>query len=148
MRPPSWYLVFTGDCRAAWWNAFTRHRPGFQHVAAYRFCPVGERWIAVDWHARLLNVETLTEQGVEAIINAACKGDVRVLKVETGLGKKCLIPGFAYCVTAAKQLVGLRSWWVITPWQLFCALKAQGATEPYRRHEQPAEEAKGTGTRS
>lgn len=140
MRPPSWYLVFTGDRRAAWWNIFTRHRPGFQHVAAYRYCPVGERWILVDWHARLLNVETLTEQGVEAIINAACKGELRVLQVQAALAEKRLIPGPAYCVTSMKQLVGLRAWWVWTPWQLYCALRARGATAMYGAHEQSPQE--------
>lgn len=148
MRPPSWYLLFSGDDRPAWWNIFTGHRPGFQHVAAYRFLPETETWILVDWHARQLAVESLSNEQIGAIIAAAHTGEVSILKVRGRVPKRRVTPVLGYCVPAIMHLIGFRAWWVWTPWQLYCALRVFGGQVMYapcmsRADEQPSQEAEG-----
>jgi hypothetical protein len=37
---------------------------------------------------------------------------------------RMITPEMLTCVTMVKRIVGIRSFWTLTPWQLFCRLRA------------------------
>jgi hypothetical protein len=47
-----------------------------------------------------------------------------VIKVPSPLcpKQKILPPMMFTCVEAVKRIIGLRGWWILTPWQLYAAL--------------------------
>jgi len=123
-----WTIAFFGDEDGVrrWWWRFTK--PGFRHCFALRYMVDLNSWALVDWSNRGLNVEFLPKQYVDAIMLAVNDSGGAFLDVDTEEQPARLFPPLTlYCVTAVKELVGLRDWRVITPWQLYCALRKRGA---------------------
>lgn len=121
-----WTIAFFEGGERRWWDIFTRK--GFRHCFAFRYLEPMDAWAMVDWSNEGLFVDFLPKRFIDAAIlgvNAAGGAFLEVDAVKPGRRIFPLQP--MYCVSAMKELVGLRSWRVITPWQLYCALLKQGA---------------------
>lgn len=118
----------------AWWHAIARRKPGFGHCMAIGYDTVRDTWIILDWTWERLSMAQFPDRDLSALIAAITHPDSggRVLTLpldwEPEPGWPVIFPGLAYCVTHIKHLIGLRNW-ALTPYQLFCALRAKGATE-------------------
>lgn len=126
--PGKWTIIFhdNGTKPEHWWDLFTR--PGFRHVYALRYLQPLDAWVMVDWSNVGLAIEFLPKRFVDALILGVNAHGGRFLDVEVKAAPRRLIPFVPlYCVSAMKELIGLRSWKVITPYQLYCALMKTGA---------------------
>lgn len=116
-----WYVVFCHRENEYWWTRWLK--PGFQHVQAwreYRFGPepTDLMWLRVDPFAALTVVEIVFnptppwkyDPGFTVL-------HVRTLREHTKIRELFTIGPFT-CVEHVKALLGIRSFWLRTPWQL------------------------------
>ena len=125
MEKELWYVGFVDSDLPLWlrWMA----RPKFQHIVMMRYDVDYDVWLFVEWSARRLFIELYRKEEVDAIWN-----DIRergcLISVEAETGMINMRPRMPiYCVTWAKQLIGIKAPMVLTPYQLYCELLRRGA---------------------
>lgn len=109
-------VVFVGqtECRYLRWL-----KKGFRHCfAALR---TGDRWIVCDSLKNQLEF-SLIDLPYDFDLGKFYRG--RGHTVVTGAGSERVmtastIPELMTCVTIVKRVIGIRSFWTLTPWQLF-----------------------------
>lgn len=122
-----WIIVFidTGTKTRTWWSFFTR--PGFRHCCALRYLKPMDSWVLVDWSNENLSVEFLPKRFVDALIVGVNNLGGCFVETEAKKASFRKIPFTPlYCVSAMKDLIGLRNCKVVTPYQLYCALIKAG----------------------
>lgn len=104
------YLVFGNTKVNWWWNRFLK--PGYQHCFA--FVQHGDKWIRIDGEKESLVV--CLDNPVEYV-----KGHklVKVVQKTGGRG----IFSLSTCVALCKKAIGMRNPFVLTPYQLYKAVK-------------------------
>ncbi|MGE0190319.1 MAG: hypothetical protein AB7G80_09845 [Dongiaceae bacterium] len=124
-RTGRWIIAFYDEGPRNWWDYFTR--PGFRHCLAIRYLEDIDAWVTVDSSNHGLFVEFVPKRFIDAIIVAVNDRGGRFVEIDArAQGRRLWPPLFLYCVSAMKELVGIRDWRVITPWQLYCALMKMG----------------------
>lgn len=114
-------IVFVGkaDCRILKFL-----KPGFRHCfVAFR---ANDRWVICD---------SLKKHIEFSVVNLPLSFDLSEFYRKSGhtvfaghlsengkLGS--ILPEILTCVTVAKRILGIRSFWTFTPWQLFCLLSS------------------------
>lgn len=118
----TWYVIFTDRDGVFWWNRWLR--PGFQHVQAWREIRYGTRlddvmWLRVDPYASMTTVDIVFEPEPPWRHNA--KMTVAFVQVAAAVHKvrELFTIGPFSCVEHLKALLGIRSFWLRTPWQLY-----------------------------
>lgn len=120
--------------RWRWWHNLTRRRPGFGHVLAMGYDTIRDTWLILDWTHEKLSLCQIPDGDFSTFIAGLTHPDSngRVLRLPDDWQPTRLDPWIwpclSYCVTQVKHLIGLRDF-SLTPYQLFCALRAKGATE-------------------
>lgn len=129
--PPRWFVWF-GPHKArpprdlADWcleRVLAQLRPGFRHVGAVARCDIG--WLVLDPLSDALRVRWTPALDRDTAIRLA-EASV-VLMVEPRPPARYRPRGLLTCVSVVAHLLGVRG--VVTPWQLYRALRARGATE-------------------
>lgn len=119
-----WYLVFTVAHREHWWDRFIR--PGFNHC--YAFQESGDGWLLVNPRADYLEIAHeagAVHNGRHCFpVSAGADNDkITVIRVLAEVPKRQLrsrwFVGPVTCVEIVKGLLGIRAFYVFTPWQLY-----------------------------
>jgi len=119
--PAEILVVFVGEteCRCLHWL-----KQGFRHcfVALRK----GSRWTICD---SLKNRIEFLIVDLPSDFDLGCfyrsQGHTVVAGFDAGLNTdRSMIPELLTCVTITKRIIGIRSFWTLTPWQLFCLLNA------------------------
>jgi|TARA_B100001250_G_scaffold322572_1_gene285817 hypothetical protein len=119
-----WLIFFYTPYNQAWYTKW--RKKGFTHVGAMSFNPEFNCWLMVEGLYGRLQVELLDKDEADKIITYVKKLHGIVLK-----GKDIITPEFRgewwvkehSCVSYMQRLLGLRRFWLFTPYQLFCALR-------------------------
>lgn len=112
---------FLPEERSRFWNFL---RPGFQHVEIWKFIPPGA-WIRMDGSIEMVNVEVYAHPPwiLQKRLNPTC---VKVNKlVKGGKWREPFFFGPVTCVELAKAFLGIRNFFVRTPFQLYNSLREQ-----------------------
>lgn len=113
-----WYLVFYNVEQAYWWTRLLK--PGFQHVIAYRV--IAGYWLLFQPRKDFLDVEFTTYPSYLTINEIVPEG-AKVLRVTAWREQKRMrypwIIGSVTCVEMIKALLGIRAFFLWTPWQLY-----------------------------
>jgi hypothetical protein len=126
LSPGKWIIAFYDGGPRNWWDRFTR--PGFRHCFAVRYLEPMDAWTLVDWNNHGLIIDFLPKRFIDAMIVGVNDAGGVFLEAEVQPTRRRIVPLTPlYCVSAVKDLIGLRAWRVITPWQLYCALMKRGA---------------------
>jgi hypothetical protein len=113
--PVEWWLLYSDTDRAHWWNRWLR--PQFQHVSAIK--RDGRVWIAIHPYGEFTDVEILrTDAHPWQIAPRAIVQRVTAMRRERSVRAPWFL-GPITCVEHVKALLGIRAFWVRTPWQLF-----------------------------
>lgn len=108
-------VVFGGRC-GVWWLRWLR--PGFRHCFAA--VDDGAQWLTVD---PLLHRLEVRASGLPSAFDLAAeyrRMDLVVLELAPPeIALRAAPVGIFTCVETVKRLLGLRTLWVLTPWQLF-----------------------------
>lgn len=111
-------VVFSGRADLGWLRLL---RPGFRHCFAVIDC--AGTWVLVDPLAHRTEVAVLAAApGWDPAAAFAAAGLTAVATAARPVPRRMALPEPFTCVAAVKRLVGLRSWRVWTPWQLYRAL--------------------------
>lgn len=98
-------------------------RRGFRHC----FVVIRDQgcWLSCDPLAHVTELSVLNVPEDFDVLNWLRKQGMIVVKVSPQIRPKhkILPPMLFTCVEAVKRLIGLREWWVLTPWQLYRALE-------------------------
>jgi hypothetical protein len=107
--------VFSGQTDF-WWQRLLK--PGFRHCGV--LVEVGGQWIVLEPLAACLEIRVLPPANPGSLIRMLRRR--HLLAIETAVapdGCLLLIPGPFTCVEAVKRVLGIRAFWVNTPWQLY-----------------------------
>ena len=102
------------------WKYFTKHREGFSHVYAVSYDPELSLWKKLEFTTTGFNYEVLTGKKATQLV------------LQMHITNKCIeyevqddpiyIPRLMYCVSFIKHLLGIKKFWLLTPYQLYCEL--------------------------
>ena len=113
-------LVVFSDNAGAWWLKLLK--PGYRHCFAILETDRGCIWI--DPLSNSLTIKPLEGYELAGLLKWYKDQGMRVLKVNVDEGTSrphSWAP--MTCVEVVKRLIGRRDWSILTPWQLYCALK-------------------------
>ena len=117
------WLVYFSDARTvryAKWIWWWKPKPGFRHCGALHYDTNVEKWLHVEFnHA---GIETTIRSPIAAenlfdklydfeILICPKKDDWHLMRIKE-----------LSCVSFIMRLIGFYRWWIITPYQLYCAL--------------------------
>ena len=114
----NWYLIFTEVKRQRWWDRLLK--PGFNHVYAMRWD--GFNWLIVNPRSDFLSVEvsTICDHNLRDLAIGEATATVGVLcEIPKGRLRSRFFAGPVTCVEVVKSLLGIRAWFLFTPWQLY-----------------------------
>lgn len=113
----TWYLVFIEAEAPYWWTRF--FKPGFRHVYALRHD--GQHWIMLQPRLDFIDIEVLPLPSYLTIQEIT--DSPNVIKVTAwrrpGRMRHPWIAGPVTCVEVIKGILGIRAFFLWTPWQLF-----------------------------
>lgn len=107
--------VFSGQTDF-WWQRLMK--PGFRHCGV--LIEVGGNWIVLEPLAACLEVRVLPGASPSSLIRMLRRR--HLVAIETAVVPivgSVLFPGPFTCVEAVKRVLGIRTFWVQTPWQLY-----------------------------
>lgn len=106
------------------WRLFTFWRKKFGHCYIVDYDPQANVWIKAECASERMNFQVFSGEEVTDLVGylseyATCI-DAR--------GKKQAIyfPRWLYCVSFVKHFLGIKKWWIVTPYQLYCELRKEG----------------------
>jgi hypothetical protein len=128
MTTTAWLVIFPLDCPApappAWWARPLR--PGWRHCLAA--CPDGQGSQLVEHIGSHLVARHVPQPiGALAVELQESLTAMVLLVPPLATPKGASWRPFMTCVEAVKAAIGLRAWWVLTPYALFRHLRRLGA---------------------
>lgn len=116
-----WHVCFNEGDRPSWMDRW--QKPGFHHVYA-------ARWDGAQWIVFQPNLATFEIRAVRLLQS---HHKARILKGKsvyvtaappTTRNRVPWFLGPVTCVEFVKHLLGIRAWWILTPWQLYRYLES------------------------
>lgn len=119
-RPQRVVVVFAEDTRLP---KLRRLKPGFRHCYAYLALPGG--WVGIDPLSHMIEIKGFYGWPADADLARHLRGlGYCALTVPVLDAPRRLAPPLPFsCVEAVKRLIGLQSWRIRTPWELFLHLR-------------------------
>lgn len=107
-----------------WWRLFTRK--GFRHCVVVTPIIIGDLiddplWLSIDSLACWMDVRV-------TVFPPDVPDDAMVLWFRSWRPRRYIGRGFITCVSVAKAVLGVRAWWVVTPYQLYLHMRRLGAS--------------------
>lgn len=130
MTAPEWIVCFVPRAPGhppCWWQPLIAHRPRwYQHCLLLRFDPVHKVWLVIDPSANRIEAAVMDRWDAMLAIAYVVEHGL-ALKIREAPAKRSQIPApFVYCVSVVKKVLR-RGGRAVTPWQLACALRREGA---------------------
>ena len=119
-----WIIAFTPHVNRGTWRLFTFWRPQHQHCFATRYDTKLDAWIYVECSSKKFHFDLLTDDKATELVDylmKECECVQIAIKPQT-----VYHPRWLYCVSFIKHLVGIRGFFVLTPYQLRCELLKLG----------------------
>ena len=131
-----WLVVFTdgNTNRKYWWDYVFHTRKGFRHVFAIAYQPGSYHWILVDWTSKYMQTWIYHPERAKDVINwAKNEKNATIVSYRPRQDKNSVfnVP-VLYCTEAIKHLLGIKRFFVWTPWQLYKYLMSTGGNEIHR----------------
>jgi len=113
------------------WKLFTSHRKGFGHVFVISYDVDNDIWIKFECASQRFVVDTYKGEDADYLVGYLIENCICLdCEVESTM---TYIPRWTYCVSIAKHFAGIRSPWILTPYQLYCELIKNGAKRIFER---------------
>lgn len=117
-------VVFAETKNLGTWKLFTWWRKGFSHVFVLDYNAELDVWIKAECASERMKFEMYKDEQADILI-----GDVssRCTCVDArGSMNNIYFPRWLYCVSFVKHFLGIKKWWILTPYQLYCELRKDG----------------------
>ena len=129
-----WLVIFLDNDEKYWWDHVFRTRKGFRHVFAMAYQPGSYHWIMVDWTAKYMQTWIYHPERAHDVIKWAKESrNATVVTYRPRKDKNSVfnVP-VLYCTEAIKHLLGIKKFFMWTPWQLYKYLLQTGGNEIHR----------------
>jgi hypothetical protein len=100
-------------------------KPGFRHC--FVALQNRDRWIICDSLKNYIELFSIDTPSSFNLGKFYCKSGHRVIQgfLDDTLKSDIVIPEIFTCVAVAKRIIGVRSSWTVTPWQLYRLLRSR-----------------------
>lgn len=105
---------------AKWWT----FRPNFGHCGALQYISKLDLWIEVQGTHAGLDVTLLTPKQISAKLEYLYNYEILICPEKNDWHFTNF--NLLSCVTVIMKLIGFYKWWIVTPYQLYCALRKAG----------------------
>lgn len=119
-----WIVCFCESKNIGIWKLFTLGKPSFSHVFAVRYDKETDVWIKLEFGTERFHCSVFRGEQATPMIQALFDFCTCV-EYET-TDNAITMPRAMYCVSFIKHLVGLKGFWMVTPYQLYCELIKKG----------------------
>lgn len=106
------------------WSLFTFWRKGFNHCFIVDYDPIANVWMKAECASERMNFQVFSGDEVDALVGTLCTYATCV--DAQGDKNATYFPRWLYCVSFVKHFLGIKKWWIVTPYQLYCELLKQG----------------------
>ena len=121
-----WIVYFYSPRKIYWWQRW--RRKGFHHCGAIRYDPSKKTWINLEMINSQILVENLNKEEITKMMDGLRRVNGRMVQLTRSVKPK--IPSFCEwwikehsCVSFVQRLLGMKRWFIFTPYQLYCALR-------------------------
>jgi|TARA_R110002051_G_scaffold100647_1_gene171028 hypothetical protein len=104
-------------------------KKGFKHCGAIGYVPDIKRWVHLEWTHEGITHHVLEEQEMANIISFLY--DYKMLRCPVKTNHQLFRIKDFTCVSFIMKLIGFYKWYILTPYQLFCALQKNGYSSFY-----------------
>jgi hypothetical protein len=129
-----WVICFQKSDNIGLWRLFTLFRQDYGHVFATKFIPELKSWLVVDFSSERLHIDLLMGEESDklflkmmsstACVEIQCKNDIIQL------------PRLNYCTSFIKHIIGIKKFWILTPYQLYCELIKLGGKRMFETEKE------------
>jgi len=113
--PTSSWIIFSNDTDIRMLKIFKR---GFRHC--FMMMQQGDRWVLIDPRSNKTDVQILPHPKSFNFPRYYMEQGKTVVKIpDITVPNKIMSPFPVSCVETLKRMIGLHSWWVMTPYQLY-----------------------------
>ena len=108
------YVIFD-DSRSRWLKLL---KPNYRHVSV--LLPVDDYYIHIDPVKSRIQFRVVTQEEAAAIYDETVYYDIAIVQTDVQpLIPVRRSPAFLNCVELVKNVLGIRKWWIVTPYQLY-----------------------------
>jgi len=124
------YLIYFHEnpdpTKVSWWIKLLCRKKKFRHVGALGYNPYHDMWYSLQYTHEGIIHQFVTKDELYNILAYFRINDYKVLNVPVKKEWKLIWIKEHSCVSFIMRLIGYHSWFVFTPYQLYCALKKKG----------------------
>lgn len=117
-------VCFTESQNRGPWRLFTFWRKKFGHCFVVDFDAQTKTWIMAECASERMNINIFRGKQRDILI-----GDLTMNAIcvdASGEMTMTYFPRWLYCVSFVKHFLGMKKWWILTPYQLYCELRKNG----------------------
>lgn len=126
-----WHIFFVDRDKLYWFDRVFRTRKGFRHCFALGYQPKSYHYILMDWQGHRLDLKILHPWKLDQLLVEVDSKYPTVVSYIPSVDDESISlmrQPLLYCVEAIKHLLGIRNFFVWTPYQLYRELLKRGAT--------------------
>ena len=130
-----WLVYFTDarTVRYAKWIWWWKPKPGFRHCGALHYDTNVEKWIHVEFNHAGIEITILSPIAAANLFDKLYDFEVLVCPKKDDWHLMRIKE--LSCVSFIMRLIGFYRWWIITPYQLYCALLKAGYSSFWQKRE-------------
>lgn len=117
-------VVFSESKNVGTWRLFTFWRKKFGHCFIVDYDPDVDCWMKAECASQRMSFTMYKDKDADLLIGGLTR-DAICLNA-TGEKRAVYFPRWLYCVSFVKHFLGMRKWWILTPYQLYCELRKEG----------------------
>ena len=120
-----WLVYFYSPRKISWFQKW--RKKGFHHCGAIRYDPVKKTWINLELINSQVLLENLDKEEVKNMLEHIKRLNGKIVQLSRIVNTKNTTI-FEWwikehsCVSFVQRLLGLKKWFIFTPYQLYCAL--------------------------
>ena len=95
-------------------------------MGALGYCATNDQWFGLQYTHEGIVHQFITKNEIVDIFAYFKVNDYKILTVPVQYKWKLIWIKEHSCVSFIMRLIGFHSWWIFTPYQLYCALKKSG----------------------
>lgn len=128
--PIEWQVFFVDREELYWFDYLFHTRQGFRHCFVVGYQPQSYQYILMDWMGHKLQMEILHPWRYQQLMEALEEKQHTIVTFRPNVDDESislLRQPLLYCVEAVKHLLGIRNFFIWTPYQLYRELLKRDA---------------------
>ena len=130
------WLIYFHPARTERYSKWTKwwcRKPNFGHCGALQYLPDQKIWIDLQGNHSGISLDILTEDEATTKLSYLYPYKILICPVKHDWHFANL--NLLSCVSFMMKLIGFYRWWIITPYQLYCALRNAGYSSFWKKRE-------------